>query len=295
MLHKSLTLGIAALACAFLTAPTSHAEEISWAGCGISKKAFMTEMAKVYEEETGVKINLQGGGATKGIRKTADTSTDIGGSCRHAIPQPEEKGVTMTPIAWDAIVVVTHPSNPVKNITHENLKKIFMGEITNWKEVGGKDAAIDVFTRKGKISGVGLVSRELIFGDTDVEFKATEVFKSTGPLEKKLEKSPNAIALDGISSARKRNLQFLSLNGIAPSKENIASGDYILFRPLFIVTAKKSSKKVRDFLKFARSKKGQGVISSQGTVTLKEGKTLWPKYIKNMAKVTGKHKSLFEE
>jgi len=295
MLHKTLTLGIAALACTLFTAQTAQAEELNWAGCGISKKAFMSEMAKVYEEEKGVKINLQGGGATKGIRNTADGSTDIGGSCRHAIPTPAEKGVKMTPIAWDALVVITHPENPVNNITHEDLKKVFSGEIKNWKELGGNDAAIEVFARKGKISGVGLVSRELIFGNTDIDFAATEEFKSTGPLEKKLEQSPNAIALDGISSARKRNLKFLSLNGVEPSKENIISGEYILFRPLYVVTAKKASDKVKEFLKFAKSSKGQEVISSQGTVTLAEGKSLWKKYVKNMATVTGENKSLFEE
>jgi phosphate transport system substrate-binding protein len=290
---KKLLLSTALIGATTLFSFSVSAVELNWTGCGISKKAFMSEMAKAYEAETGVKVNLSGGGATKGIRETAAGNSDIGGTCRHTIPTKEESNTTLHPVAWDALVVIVSPDNPVDNITHENLKKVFTGKITNWKDLGGPDAAIKVEARKGKISGVGLMARELIFADTDIEFAATTFHKSTGPVEKTVEKSVTSIALDGISSARKRNLKFLKLNGVEPSVANISSGEYVLFRPLYVATPKKLDEKTKNFIRFVKSAKGQSVIESQGTVTLKQGAGLWPKYRKNMSMVTGKNKSVF--
>lgn len=291
---KKLLISSAIIGATSMFSIYTSAIEINWAGCGISKKAFMSEMAKAYEAETGVKVNLAGGGATKGIRETAAGNTDIGGTCRHTIPTAEEANTKLHPVAWDALVVIVAPNNPVDDISHEDLKKVFTGKITNWQDLGGPDSPIKVEARKGKISGVGLMARELIFADTDIDFAATTFHKSTGPVEKTVEKSVESIALDGISSARKRDLKFLSLNGVAPTVENIASGDYLLFRPLYIATPKKMDEKTKNFVRFVKSDKGQEVIKNQGTVTLEQGAKLWPKYRKNMAMVTGKNKSIFE-
>ena len=104
-----------------------------------------------------MKTQIDGGGATKGIREVASLGADMGGSCRYTLTNaPEEAGVKMFPVAWDALVVITHPSNPVTNITMEQIRNIYRGELTNWKELGGADAPVDLMIRKGKISGVGL-------------------------------------------------------------------------------------------------------------------------------------------
>lgn len=290
---KKLILSAALIGASALAASTASAIELNWTGCGITKKAFMEEMSKAYEASTGVKINLSGGGATKGIRQTAAGNSDLGGTCRHTIPDAEEANTTLHPVAWDALVVIASKDNPVDDISHENLKKVFKGEITNWKDLGGSDAPIGVHIREGKISGVGLMARELVFADTDIDFAGTTTHASTGPLEKAVEGDVNGIALDGISSARKRNVKFLKLNGVEPSVENISSGKYLLFRPLYLATAKEMSEDVKNFIRFVKSPEGQKVIESQGTVTLEQGKDLWPLYRKHMGMVTGKNKSVF--
>ena len=270
-------------------------KEISWTGCGITKKAFMSEVAKVYQEKTGVAINLSGGGATKGIREVAAGKVDIGGSCRHRIPHPEEKGVRMHHVAWDALAVIVHPRNPVDDITFDQLQGVMSGRITNWGELGGMDRPIKVFTRKGKISGVGLMSRELLFADTDMDFHSTQEFPSTGPLEKALEQEPQAIAIDGISSAKKRDLKVLRLNGVYPTMDNISTGSYKLFRPLYLVTNNKTSLETKQFLHWLRSREGQKVIESQGTLPYSKGRHLRKEFLKNMAKVRGSHKSVMKD
>ena len=104
----------------------SDSDTLRWAGCGITKKAFMAELAKAYEKKTGIKITLKGGGATKGIRNASKGAIHIGGACRASIEShPEERSAYQVPVAWDALVVITNKKNPVDNITFEQLKGLF--------------------------------------------------------------------------------------------------------------------------------------------------------------------------
>ncbi len=280
-----LCSGTVALAVvAFLLAPNSAGAsdgDLNWTGCGITKKAFMAEAAAVYEKQTGKKIALSGGGASLGIRKAASGEAHIGGSCRPCKPDltDEEQGVRMTHVAWDALVVMVHPNNPVDSLTTAQLRGIFKGEIRNWKEVGGSDEPIVVVARRGKVNGVGYMARKMIFGDEKASFyKRTIRLKSSGPVEKKVEETENAIALSGVSSARKRQVKLLSLDGGEPTKDNIASGSYPLFRPLFLMTKGEPSGDVKDFLDWLLTEDGQQLISEQQTVNLAEGASLFSKF-----------------
>lgn len=265
---------------------TFSQDTITWTGCGITKKAFMSEIAKAYETKTGTKITLSGGGATKGIRTVAAGTSDMGGTCRHhlgtkANKNELEKKSVLTQVAWDAIVVIVNPNNPVKNISLENLKKIYDGEITNWKDIGGPDQRIILVTREGKTSGVGYMFRHLVYGNPNYEFKARSLkVKSSGPLEKKIETSAAAIGITGISSAKKRKVNSLSLDGAEPTKANISSGKYSLFRPLYVSVNESATPVIKKVVDFMLSDEGQQIISKQGTVNLKEGaalKVLWDK------------------
>jgi len=258
-------------------------KSLTWVGCGISKKAFVGALAKAYEEKTGIHINIEGGGATRGIRDVAKGISDIGGTCRHKITGDDEKKARLTPVGWDAIVVITHKDNPVKNIAFYDLRSVFRGEITNWKELGGRDSPIQVVARKGKISGVGRMARELIFKNPDEEFlKKAILLKSSGPVEKYIEDNLNSIALSGISSAKKRQVSFLTIDHHSPDYENVASGIYPLHRPLYLVSHEDTPDEVLDFIRFATSIEGQTIIKNEGTVNLRDGAKLWPTYRKKM-------------
>ncbi|HHH13203.1 MAG TPA: phosphate ABC transporter substrate-binding protein, partial [Thiolapillus brandeum] len=211
----------------------------------------MKELATAYEKIYGVHFQLEGGGATKGIRRVHNREVDIGGSCRNKIPGiPEERGVRMSPVAWDALVVMVHPDNPVSDITLDQLKALYEGKITNWKELGGRDAPIELLVRKGKISGVGRTLRELVWADPDQEFKGSTEYPSSGPLEKAVETHPNAIGVSGISSARKRQVKLLTLEGKAPTYDNIKNGHYLLYRPLYITYYPRNNPKLKEIKRF---------------------------------------------
>ncbi|MCG6976970.1 MAG: substrate-binding domain-containing protein [Acidiferrobacterales bacterium] len=271
-------------------------QSLTWAGCGISKKAFMTEMAKAYEKKTGIKIELQGGGATKGIRKVAAREIDLGGACRQTLEDPNtlsshtlERRVQMDPVAWDALAVIVHKGNPVGNITLDQLRKVYTGRITNWSQLGGNNAPIELYVRKGKISGVGRTSRELIFYDYDQEFSSPRlhVEKSTGPIEKAIEKDAvNGIAISGISSAKRRKVKLLKLEGHEPSYENIKNGSYLLYRPLFLVTHLRSldNPEILKFSQFVHSEDGKQIMRNVGTVPYEDAIHLWLKYLGSVRK-----------
>ncbi len=258
------------------------ADTLTWTGCGITKKAFMKELAAAFKKKTGIDVQLSGGGASKGIRFAASALADVGGACRHRLFVNEqvvgtELRTRLYQVAWDALVVITHKDNPVDTITVDQLKQVYNGHIKNWAALHGPDKPIRLATRKGKYSGVGQMFRSLVFHYQEYDFLASsKQFPSSGPLEKYVAATPYSLAMDGISSARKRPVKVLALDGVRPTKANIANGTYPLFRPLYLVTNSRPSAPVKKLIAFALSKEGQRIISEQGTVNLEEGRALFP-------------------
>lgn len=274
---------VALAAMPFMLNGAFGSEGLKWVGCGISKKAFMGPLAAAYEKKTGVKIKLEGGGATRGIVDVAEGKADMGGTCRHVLPRQEERGVKLIPLGWDALVVIVHPSNTVKSVSLDQLKDIYTGKITNWKQVGGADRKILVVVRSGKISGVGRTFRELVFKNPEQEFSpAARIVEESAGVEQIVEKEQGAIAVSGVSSAQKRDVKLVQVNGKAPTNENIKDGSYLLYRPLYLVVKQQASDDVNKFVAFALSEEGQTIIAGEGTVNLKEGGRLWSLYSKQM-------------
>jgi phosphate transport system substrate-binding protein len=254
---------------------------IQWAGCGITKKAFMAELAAAYEAKTGIHINLQGGGATRGIRDTAKLKIDIGGSCRMPLPQSDnsELHAVVHPVAWDALAIIANKNNPVSNLSTEQVINIYTGKITNWRQVGGQNAPIHLYVRQGKISGVGYAIRQYLFANSNQAFTTARRYRvrSSGPLERAVESDPLAMGITGVSSARKRDVKILAFDGKTPTYEHVKSGDYGLYRPLYLVTSPTPSKKVKAFVRFATSPEGRAIIRKNGTVPYNDALKLMSK------------------
>ncbi len=265
------------LAILFLFSNVSHALTLTWVGCGITKKAFMQELVVAYKQRTGVDILLEGGGATKGIQSTTDHSADMGGSCRYRVKgEAPDSQITFNPVAWDALVAIVNKDNPIESISMDQIRALYRGEIKNWKPLNGQDMPLALAVRNGKISGVGLTIRQLLFNDPDMEFPQNNVYRSSGPLEEAVEKNINTIGMTGISSARKRNVKILKLDGKDPSFDNIKSGHYLLYRPLYLIIDKQSenAKELDKFLGFAHSKAGRDIIRKNGVVPYLEALSL---------------------
>ena len=273
---------------------TANTQSLTWVGCGISKKSYVTDLAKVFEQRSGIKINIEGGGATKGIRDTASGHADLGGTCRFLLPDdPREAAVGLEPVAWDALAIIVHKDNPVDSLSMAQVEDIYSGKITNWSQVGGAPAPIQLFTRKSKFSGVGRTLRKLVFADVDYEIASTQKFPSSGPLEEAVTATPGALGMTGVSSARLRDVKILSIEGVAPTYDNIKSGDYRMYRPLYLVYNPDSPKiaLVKQFIKFTHSARGRKIMKENGTLPYIEGLPLVMKQIDQELSVHSRRKN----
>ena len=273
---------------------------LTWTGCGITKYAFMDELVKAYEKRSGIKFKFDKGtsgldGSIAGIQSVNSGEVKVGASCRTNIEtMAEERSVYQVPVAWDAIVFITHPKNPVDNITFQQAKDVYLGKINNWKVLGGNDAPIELYVRRGKLTGVGRVLRELLFANYDQEFTgAKHIMTSSGPLEKGVEEDINSLAASGISSSQRRakegKLKILKLNGKEPSFENIRTGQYVMYRPLYLVSKGTSADpQVKDFISFALSREGQNIIRQTGSVPYSEAMGLVMKQVEQYDTATEK-------
>ncbi len=292
---RALSIALSLLFTLFYPA-ASQAEAgrtITWTGCGISKLGFMQDLAAAYEAKTGVHIELSGGGATKGLRSVANGSSDLGGSCRLPLVvklpdggyqvESSEATLKMIPIGWDALVVVVNKGNQlVGNITSDQVRRIYTGEITHWSQLGAaSDAPINLYVRTGTISGVGRTLRQQMFDNHDQPFtdRAT-VLPSSGKIEAAIESDPNGLAITGISSARHREgLRIVNLDGVEPNLETLKRGEYKLYRLLFMAVPVnyREDADIAAFVDFALSREGREVIHSTGTLSFRYGLGLFSK------------------
>lgn len=280
-MRKELTQAIVCLFTSLLLTQTANAKTLQWVGCGISKKGFMEELANAYEKESGVKIELEGGGATKGLRQVSSGKSDLGGSCRMPLVYMNKDGsyqveslehkLMLIPIGWDALVVITHKKNQlVAEISRKQLKQVLTGEITHWRQLGANtNQPINLYLRSGKISGVGLTLRQQLFNNRDQEFTQQATYlPSSSKIEKAVEDDLYALAVSGVSSSSHRQLNMLSLEGVSPTMENLREGNYHLYRMLFLVAPPDLIEKPehKAFVDFALSVRGQKAIRKTGTL-----------------------------
>jgi len=243
---------------------------LTGSGCSVSVPGYLTDLARDYEKETGVKVLVLGGGSIRGLADLQEGRMDFAASCRSKNPEDPADFEYIT-ASWDALVFIVHKSNPLDSITPSQIKDIYDGKINNWKQLGGPDLnLISVITTTKGFGGVGeALSKYILNNRLPLPQKnSTMQASSTTIWEQIVEEMREGFASDGFGSARKRNVKMLKVNGVAPTRENIISGRYPYRRPLFIVIRKDAKPETRKFVEFALSKKGQKLISSYGMPSL---------------------------
>jgi phosphate transport system substrate-binding protein len=246
------------------------AETLSGSGCSVSTVGYLHQLSQEYERETGVKMLVRGGGSVVGLNDLHARRVDFAASCAAKSPSDPEDFEFIT-IAWDALVFVVHPSNPVNNIKYADVRNIYDGTIINWKQLKGPDLPLTSFiSAKEGMGGIGeALGKMVLQGKRPVKQPNSSLQASSAAiLEQMVEKTHGGFTSTGFASARKRKVKMLAVNGVVPSKENIISGAYRLKRPLYLVVKKDAGPETRKFVKFVLSKKGQGLISSYGVPSL---------------------------
>jgi phosphate transport system substrate-binding protein len=255
----------------------ADAVELNFVSCHVSKAAYVTDLTNAYQQKTGIHINVTAGNSTSVIRDVQNGVADIGGISRYLVANElPDAGVELLPVAWDALTIIVHKDNPVESISLEQAKAIYTGKIRYWSDLGGADQKIEVYALKNKISGNGHALRELLFSNVDKAINTNRVFESSELLEQALTENPNAIAITGVSSARLQGIKIVALDGISPTVENIKSGEYGLYRPLYLSYKPDSPNidTVKNFISFVQSKSGREVMRRNGVVPYREAISL---------------------
>ena len=226
------------------------------------------ELAKAFKAKNpNVTIDIQGGGSGVGIKSANDGVVDIGMSSRDL--KTEEKNLKEFKIAIDGIAVIVNPSNGVTNLTMEQIQKIYIGEITDWSQLGGKAGKITVVTREEGSGTRGafieLTGIEMKEGDKKVDKTAATAITqgSTGAVMTTVVSDPNAIGYASYGAVKENTgIKLLSVEGAETTAENIYAGSYKISRPFLMLTKVEPTGAVKEFIDFILSAEGQGIVES---------------------------------
>ncbi len=213
----------------------------------------------------GITVTAEYTGSGAGLESLAAGSVDIGNSSRALKDEEKENGAVENIVAIDGIAVITDTENTVKDITAEDLAKIYTGEVQNWSELGGNDESIVVIGREAG-SGTRDAFEELL--DVADKCQYAQELDSTGAVLAKVASTPGAIgyvSLDVVDDT----VSALSIDGVEPTEEKILAGDYLLSRPFVMATKGEISEQsdaVQELFKYIKSDEGKAVIEKVGLI-----------------------------
>lgn len=229
------------------------------------------ECARLFMEKyPDVRISVSGGGSGHGIKSVGAGEIDIGAASRDIKPAEKEKYPDLKPIAIgkDSVAIVVHPNNPVSELTMEQVSKIFAGDITNWKEVGGFDKDIRVITRE-EGSGTKEVFEKFVMKPYGKEITAKASVKpSNGEIRATVSKDESSIGYISLGYVDD-TVKALKIDGVEPTVQNVLSGDYPIVRTLYLITKGEPSELEKAFIDFVLSEEGQKVVEDMGYIKIK--------------------------
>ncbi|MBC6679928.1 phosphate ABC transporter substrate-binding protein [Zhenpiania hominis] len=219
-------------------------------------------MSEVYmEENPDVTVEVQGGGSGQGIKSIEDGIADIGSLSREV--GEDEKGSISEEyvIAKDGVAVIVNADVNVDDLSLEQIKGIYTGEITNWSEVGGDDAEITVVSREEGSGTRGAFTEitGVTVDDVDNTTKDALVQPSTGAVKETVSTTPNSIGYVSLGSLDD-SVKVLTVEGVEATSENVVSGDYKIQRPFVYVVGSEVSETAQAFIDFAMSDEGQKIV-----------------------------------
>lgn len=251
------------------SAEASATEELSGTlsmnGSTSMEKVIKAVNGAFMEKNKGVTVNLNLTGSGTGIQEASEGKCDIGNSSRKLKDEEAEK-LDATVVGLDGIALVVNPANKLEDITLQDLAKVYSGEITNWKELGGDDKAIVVIGREDG-SGTRDGFESIVMGDKEPKY--AQELESTGSVINAVATTDGAIGYASLANVDE-TVKALKVGGVEATEENVKSGTYEVQRPFICATLKGSDNKlVKAYLDFILSEEGQALVLAQGAVPVK--------------------------
>ena len=236
-------------------------------GGSTSMKNVIAALTEGFAEvEPGVTVSYDPTGSGAGITGATDKTLDIGLSSRAL--KADETGVTGTTVALDGIAIIVNKSSKVEDLTVDQLKQMFTGEITNWSEVGGDDGEIVLV---GREAGSGTRDGFESIVDVKDSCKYAQELTATGAVISAVEANPLAIGYASLSAVGD-TVKMVTVGGVECSEETVKDGSYKIQRPFVFVTNKSAalSEQAQAFVDFATSKDAADLIRTAGAVPVNE-------------------------
>ncbi|MDU4884856.1 phosphate ABC transporter substrate-binding protein [uncultured Clostridium sp.] len=248
------------------TASNKDATTISISG-STSIGPLMEKIQEKYEEEnSGVTLEIQQNGSGAGIKDVISGISEIGMSSRE-LKDDEKTSVQGTIVAYDGIALLVNPENPVKNISLEDVKKIYTGEITNWKELGGDDSTIVVVSRE-EGSGTRDAFQEIVGYESEELLKDATISDGSGAVKTTVAGNKNAIGFASFEYID-NTVAALNIDDVEPTADNVKSGSYKISRPFILVTKEDSlTEDGQKLIDFALSDEGQQIVEENKLITI---------------------------
>jgi phosphate transport system substrate-binding protein len=229
--------------------------------------------AEVYmDRNPQADLSVQGGGSGVGIASLIDGTTRLASSSRkikdRELQGARDSGISLheTIIAMDGIAVVVNPSNRIQNLTVSQIRAVYTGATSNWKELGGEDLEIVVLSRDTS-SGTFEAFEKLALGGRKVRPDAL-VTASNQVVNMTVAQTPGAIGYLGFGYVSDK-VRAVNVNGVDPGIQSIRSGRYPLSRPLYIYTRGRPAGEAKRFLDFLLSEEGQRLVREQGFIDVR--------------------------
>lgn len=224
-----------------------------------SVQPLVDELAEFFmDENPDVNISVQGGGSSAGVEAANTGTAQIGTSSRELKESEKGYGLTETVIAKDGIGVVVNSKNQVADLTLDQIKKIFSGEIKDWSEVGGKQGPITVVVRE-EGSGTRGAFEEIVLKDARV-IPGAIVQNSTGAIKTAVSTNDSAIGFISLGSIDS-GVKALKVGGVEPAESTVLDGSYKIARPFLFLTKGETNATTKAFIDFVLSTEGQKIVS----------------------------------
>jgi phosphate transport system substrate-binding protein len=245
-------------------------------GCGKGKTSFTLAGSTAFQpfaekladqymmSHPNVSITVQGGGSEVGIQSANSGAAQIGMADLVTLP-PEANSLNPTVVAKDGIAVVVNPKNQIVKLTTDQVRDIFNGKITNWKEVGGIDASITVVSRE---AGSGTRSSfEQIVNDITLK-KDALIQDSNGTIRETVANDANSIGYLSHGLVNEK-IKPLKIDEVDCTVEQIVAGNYKLVRPIYLLVKGNMEGEVKNFIDYILSPEGQKTIKADGLLPAK--------------------------
>jgi len=230
------------------------------------------EFAEKVAKESGrkVEVDIQGGGSSAGITSAETGTADIGISSRELKDAEKEQLQYIIEIAKDGLAIIVHPSNPVADLTFEQIRKIYTLEIDNWSKLGGKNAKIHIIAREDG-SGTRSAFEELVMRkEYEINPKAI-IQDSNGAVRLLVSDDPNSIGFISLGLVEahegQKEVKALKLEGVQATPENVKNGTYKLSRPFLFVAKIEPTGLAKEFIDFIFSPQGRDILAKEGLIT----------------------------